>query len=123
MPAKEKKIGAAVETEEEVDKATLIVKDGDKEYRVHSDDFGPADTMVCRQQTGLPVEHYLTDIGADTMLIVIWMARRKSGEPNLPFANVMKRYKTNADMNKLEFDIKYDSDGDGQAVDPLVDAD
>jgi hypothetical protein len=130
MPPKDKKLGSKPVDDDEAVKATLIVKDGDKEYRLHTDDFGPADTMACRQQTGLPVEHYMTNIGLDSMIVIIWVARRNSGEPNLAFQKVLSKYGTTEAVNALEFEIEYDDDEEPEAGKekkdkdgPLVDAD
>ena len=95
----------------------VTIKDGDKTYRLSTDDLGPADDLVARQQTGFPVSHFMDTFGADAFVVFIWMARRKSGEPNLTFNEVIKKYPTYKALNSLE------AEWEGEEVDsdPLPD--
>lgn len=127
MPPKEKKLpavaGGQPDEEEEVMAGTLVVTDGDRAYRLRSDEYGPADTMACRQQTGLPVEHFLNTPGLDTALVIIWLSRRIHGEPNLAFQSVLKKYKDQSRLRNLKWDIEWDGDDDDGDDDPLPDDD
>lgn len=97
MPPKDKS-NKKNEPQEQV----VSIKDGDKTYRLSTDDLGPADDLVARQQTGFPVSHFMDTFGADAFVVFIWMARRKSGEPNLTFNEVIKKYPNYSALNSLE---------------------
>ena len=125
MPAKQKTSLAARETsepeEEEVQVYIMIVTEGEKTYRLRSDELGPADRLACRQQTGLSLSEVMGRQDTDTPLFILWLARRKSGEPNLAFQQVLKKYPTDAMVNKLDFKVE-DEEGNEVEVedDPLA---
>lgn len=129
MPPKKKKVtvSGSKEEGEEQKHVTITITDGDKSYRLRSDELGPGDDLVARQQTGYPVGHFLENFSSDSMVVVIWMARRKSGEPNLGFQNVMSKYPTYASFSKLDAEIVYDGEGEDDDSDdgdgPLADDD
>lgn len=75
-----------------------------KTLELDTTQLGPGDDLVSRQQTGFPVTGFLDQaaIGADSLLILWWMARRKNGEPALTFAEVLLEfpsYQAIADAN------------------------
>lgn len=63
----------------------LKIRLGDVSKILHMNDLGPNDDLAARKQTGLPVTPFFEEdkFGADSLLIMWWMARRKDGEPNL----------------------------------------
>lgn len=100
----------------------ITIKEGTKTYVLDSDDLGPADERICRQETGFPLAHFLSQFGPDSIVACVWQARRKSGEPNLSYAQVEKRYPTYKSLDAL--DVEFDTDfEDEEAPDPLADED
>jgi|SRR5690606_40488046 hypothetical protein len=106
MPPKDKSATkAAVEPTDE--KVTISIKDENgRQYRLSSDELGPADDLVCRQQLGFPAAHFLEHFSGDSLLVVMWLARRKTGEPNLPFQKVLSKYSTYQALNSLEVEVE-----------------
>lgn len=102
---------------EEQETYTVVITDGDKTYRLNTDSLGPADDLIARQQTGFPVSQFIQTGGNDSLVAMIWMARRKAGEPNLAFQQVLKHYPTNSSLNALE--VKFE-DSKGEEIDPLA---
>jgi hypothetical protein len=125
MPAKQQTTLAARQKatpdEEETPVYVMVVKEGDKTYRLKSDELGPADRLACRQQTGLSLQEVMSRFDTDSVLFVLWLARRKSGEPNLAFNQVLSKYPTDASLGKIDFHVE-DRDGNEVEVDedPLV---
>lgn len=125
MPTKQQTSLAARETAktEEVEEPVyvMVVKEGDKTYRLRSDELGPADRLACRQQTGLSLQEVMSRFDTDSPLFVLWFARRKSGEPNLTFANVLSKYPTDSSLSNIAFHVE-DKEGNEVEVedDPLV---
>lgn len=125
MPPKPQTTLAAREankTEEEPDPVyTMVVEEGDKTYRLKSDELGPADRLACRQQTGLSLQEVMTRFDTDSVLFILWLARRKSGEPNLGFQQVLSKYPTDTSLSKIGFHVE-DKEGNEVEVedDPLV---
>ena len=101
--------------------AVITITDGSKRYVLRSSELGPGDDLVSRQQTGYPVGHFLETFSSDSMVVVIWMARRKSGEPNLSFQAVLADYPTYDDFEGLEADFEEVSAKEEEAEDPLDD--
>lgn len=68
----------------------------DVTWRVDLDELGPADDLICRKATGFPVSAFLntssTGISADLVVVLVWLARRKAGEPRLLFHTVAAQY-------------------------------
>jgi len=128
MPVKQQTSLAARESskkdekEEEEDPVyVMVVKEGDKTYRLRSDELGPADRLACRQQTGLSLQEVMSRFDTDSVLFILWLARRKSGEPNLAFQQVISKYPTDSSLSKLDFHVE-DKEGNEVEVedDPLV---
>ena len=121
MPPKDKSAKTSALQQAHDDAVTIVIKDKEgRTYRLRSDELGPADDLVCRQQTGFPTSHFLENFSGDTLLVVIWLARRKAGEANLPFQKILARYPSNKDLEALEVDIEgLDEDDDH----PLADDD
>lgn len=126
MPAKQRTTLAERETNksepEEDSVYVMVVKEGDRTYKLRTDEMGPADRLACRQQTGLSLREVMAREDTDTPLFILWLARRKSGEPNLPFQKVLDKYPTDKLVEKhLDFHIE-DLEGNEVAVgddDPL----
>lgn len=57
-------------------------------------DLGPRDDRISRQQAGFPVEQFILaeKLGADSVVIMWWMARRHNGEPNLSYPEVERLF-------------------------------
>jgi hypothetical protein len=119
MPPKDKAKSAA----KSEGGAVITITDGDRKYKLASDELGPADDLASRQATGYPVGHFLETFSSDSMVVVIWMARRKTGEPNLAFQSVMADYPTYAAFKDLKADYVTPDDEDAPEVeaDPLPD--
>jgi hypothetical protein len=124
MPPKSQTTLAAREqnkVEEEDERVVvMIVVDGDKEHRLRSDELGPADRLACRQQTGLSLQEVLSRFDTDTPLFIMWLARRKRGEPNLAFQQILSKFPTDRSIGKLDFRME---DSEGKEIgddDPLV---
>ncbi len=115
MPPRDR---AAASPENSSGVTVITITDGTKKYELRSDELGPADDLVSRQQTGYPVAHFLEKFSSDSMVVVIWMARRKSGEPNLLFQSVLNQFPTYADLNALDAQVEYD-DGEDEDESPL----
>lgn len=101
----------------------MCVEENGKTFKLRNDELGPADRTVMRQETGLSLNEVLSRFDTDSPLYILWLARRKSGEPNLRFAQVIKNYKNDRDLERLNFRIE-DLDGNEVDVDddPLADA-
>lgn len=85
---------AARAQEEEVQRTAMVIKQGDREWVLAIDDLGPNDDLISRKQTGLPVTPFFEEdkFGADSLMILYWMARRKAGEDRLRYAEVVEEY-------------------------------
>jgi len=119
MPPKNKNAGTQDDTPESM--VITVIEDG-KTYRLRSDELGPADDLACRQQIGYPSGHFLENFGGDSVLVVLWLARRKQGEPNLPFQKVLEKYPTYKAMEALDFEVETKTRKQTQdEVDPLDD--
>lgn len=100
----------------------ITVKDGTKVYHLDSDELGPKYSRLCRQQTGQPYESYLENFGSDSMVVVIWLSRLLSGEPNLLYSQVEAKYDTNKKLSALEFEFNEEKSGEtSEDEDPLAD--
>lgn len=95
---------------------TLRIKFAGKTYDLDPSKLGPGDDLICRQQVGFPLQGFLTQevFGADSLLVLVWTCRRKAGEPNLTFAEVLAEYPTYESLNDAGFDIEsIDDDPEG----------
>lgn len=119
MPPKDKTEKAKQSASEKPNHLQITITEDGKQYRLRSDELGPADDLACRQATGYPVGHFLDNFSSDSYVVVIWVARRKHGEPNLPFGKVLDAYPTYAAFSDLDVDVKYDN----EEPDPLADED
>jgi hypothetical protein len=104
--------------------AVRITLKGRDPIELSIDDLGPADDLVARKQCGLPVTPFIEgeSFGADSLLILWWMARRKEGEANLRFEDVLKEYPTYRDIEAAGFEIEaieVDEDEDEEKDHPL----
>lgn len=81
---------------------------GGQTYTLHIADLGPQDDLVARKETGLPVTPFFAEdrFGMDSLLIVYWMARRKSGEANLRFQQVLDEFPSYASISDSDFKLE-----------------
>lgn len=63
---------------------------------LHLADLGPADDLEARKQTTFPIMPFFaaTAFGTDSILVIWWMACRKSGDPGLQYRNVLEQFPT-----------------------------
>lgn len=71
-----------------------------REYVLNLGDLGPGDDVRSRKETGFPVSSFFSEdrFGADSVLVLLWMARVKGGEDRLRFAQVLAEYPTFASI-------------------------
>lgn len=111
----------------EAQRTALKIKCDDGEWTLHMSDLGPRDDIEARKATGLPVTPYFNDerFGMDSLLIIMWIARRKAGEPRLRFDDVMDEFPTYESLTEKHVEIEAveldgdDTDDDGVDFDPL----
>jgi hypothetical protein len=91
--------------------------------QLHFRDLGPADDVVSRAEAGVPISGVELNIatgkdlmGLDRILVMWWMARRKSGEPNLHYHEVVAEFPTYEDIAEGVF--TYETEDDGEGDDP-----
>jgi hypothetical protein len=91
---------------EEAKRATLRIALKGETRELHMSDLGPGDDRVSRAQTGFPVMPYFNGerFGADSILVLWWMARRKSGEPDLRYAEVEAEFPSYDDLEGVEIE-------------------
>ena len=79
-----------------------------KVYDISPSQLGPGDDLVTRQQVGFPLMPFLREdvFGADSILILLWTGRRKNGEPNLTFNDVLAEYPTYEALENIDFEIE-----------------
>ncbi len=101
-------------------RTAMHISKGEETWTLNVDDLGPADDILSRKATGLPVTPFFEEdkFGADSLLILLWFARRKSGEPTLQWQAVLDEYPTYGAIADAEFDIKADEEADED--DPLA---
>jgi len=78
------------------------------EKSLYLSDLGPQDDLVARKQTGFPVTPFLEQeaFGADSLLILWWMARRKDGEGDLRFDEVLAEFPSYQSLNDADFKVE-----------------
>ena len=93
---------------QEVKRVGMVIVCGDKEYTLHPADLGPADDLAARRETGFPVSPFFEQerFGSDSLLVLYWTARRKSGEPGLRFAEVLEMFPNMQAIEDAKFEIK-----------------
>lgn len=66
-------------------------------------DLGPADDLRARKECGLPVTQFVSEerFGLDSLAVLWWTARRKTGEPKLKFSEVVKRFPNQVEMAEM----------------------
>lgn len=76
--------------EQEIQSQSFRITYNSESYVLNTDDLGPEDDRLARAQTQMPVSTYFNEgqIGTDTAVVLYWLARRKSGEKNLRYADV-----------------------------------
>lgn len=70
--------------------------------------LGPADDLVARREVGFPISPFVErgTFGADSVLVLWWMARRKNGEPGLRFADVLEQFPSYAALAAADPEIE-----------------
>lgn len=110
---------AAKAQEKEAERSAMVIRCRGNEYVLHVDDLGPQDDLLSRKQTGLPVTPFFEDekFGSDSLLIMYWMARRKSGEDRLRYQDVINEFPSYKSISEAKFEVEAvenvpDDDGD-----------
>jgi hypothetical protein len=101
--------GPSARAKEETQKqlAFRIFCEGE-EFLLFVDDLGPRDDLISREQTEMPLTHILDsmdEISLDVLLIFYWMARRKSGDHDLHFDDVLERFSTQKAVQDAGFEL------------------
>lgn len=109
--------GAARRDEERRSAIKISTADG-RDWTLHMSDLGPNDDIMARKATGLPVTPYFMDdrFGMDSLLVIMWIARRKSGEPNLRWDDVVNEFPTYESIGTAGISIEAVEDGPQDAV-------
>lgn len=86
----------------------MIIRHGDKEYPLNLEDLGPEDDLVCRRATGMPISPFFGQdvFGTDSLLMMYWFARRKSGDLNLRYEDLLKTFPTFKSVEDADFEIR-----------------
>lgn len=99
---------AAQRTRAEQPYITITDPESGQSAELRFDQLGPGDERLAREACGVPVSRVFTDgyvQGADTVLMLWWIARRKNGEPSLTYEQVEAECPTLADIGRLEITI------------------
>jgi hypothetical protein len=98
----------------EAERSALKITLNGTTHMLHAADLGPADDRIARAQTGFPVSYYFNQerFGADSVLVLLWTARRKAGEADLRYDEVEKEFPTYADFEALEIEEITDEEDD-----------
>jgi hypothetical protein len=98
----------------EAQRTALRIKLNGTTHVLHASDLGPADDRIARRETGFPVSYYFNQekFGADSLLVLLWTARRKAGEADLLYAEVEKEFPTYADLDGVEVEEVTDEEDD-----------
>lgn len=100
---------------EEQRRSAIKISTGDgREWTLHMADLGPNDDIIARKATGLPVTPYFMEerFGMDSLLVIMWIARRKSGEPNLRWDDVVAEFPSYESIGDANIEIEAVEDGD-----------
>jgi hypothetical protein len=81
---------------------------------LHMSDLGPRDDLEARKETGIAVMPFFHGerFGGDAILIIWWMARRKSGEPDLRYSQVLDEFPSWNDLEGVEIEEITDEEDD-----------
>lgn len=110
------------EARRQAERVAIRITLNGESYTLHIGDLGPQDDLVARKQVGLPVTPFFAEdrFGMDSLLIIYWMARRKSGESTLQFQAVLDEYPTYESVTNAGFQIEaLEDDGEVDPGDPL----
>lgn len=102
----------------------LVITIGDESHTLHMADLGPEDDLAARRQTGMPISSFIGEdlFGTDSVLVLWWMARRKSGERRLAFSKVLESFPTFEALNDAGINVEAIEDDDEGDSDPLPSA-
>lgn len=94
---------------------------GDETRTLNWADLGPQDDIICRRATGMPVSSFFENehFGADTLLVIWWMAGRKAGKRE-SFKQILDTYSSFDSMEDFTIEADEESDDviDAEVVDP-----
>lgn len=93
---------------DEIKRAGVRIKINENEYVLHMADLGPNDDLIARKETGLPVTPFFEEerFGMDSLMMMYWMARRKSGEPKLRYAQVIEEFPTYQSVMDAQIEVE-----------------
>lgn len=107
-----------------VERTGVRITIGGESWILHTSDLGPQDDLMARKETGLPVTPFFGEdrFGMDSLLVMLWVARRKAGEQNLRFQQVIDQYPTYESINAAGLEVEAIEDVQDAEVDadPLV---
>lgn len=91
------------------------------EWTLHLSDLGPADDLVARKETGLPVTPFIQEdrFGMDSLLVLYWTVRRKNGEPTLRFSEVLEEFPSYESIGDANFNVEALEEVQDDPNDPL----
>jgi len=86
----------------------LRITVGGRAYELDVMQLGPGDDRITRAETGLPVSSIIesSTFGADSLLMLFWLARRKAGETALRYTTVEAAYPTFAAIAAAGFELE-----------------
>jgi hypothetical protein len=98
----------------EAQRTALRITLKDKTYTLHMSDLGPRDDLEARKETGIAVMPFFhaERFASDAVLMVLWMARRKSGEPDLRYTQVLDEFPNWSDLEGVELAEVTDEEDD-----------
>lgn len=90
-------------------KQTMTIRVGDfSAVTLAPGNVSLAEKMVVRKATGLPFEAFLGDedkIGADSVAVLWWLARRAGGEPMLTWKQVESEWPANLTEDQIDVEV------------------
>lgn len=93
---------------QQAERTGIRISVGGNTWVLHTSDLGPQDDLISRKETGLPVTPFFSEdrFGMDSLLIMFWVCRRKNGEPNLRFQQVLDEYPSYESIDQAGFKIE-----------------
>ncbi len=124
VPGVGRRMEISAETEKALDvKFTITCEAENRTLELTLGDLGPRDDLISKRETGYPVTGFFgfEQVTSLSVLILWWMARRHSGEPNLPWKKVEGAYRDNRRFAAAGFDLWIEDPNDEEADDPAPD--
>jgi len=105
-------------------RVALQIRFDSETYLLHIDDIGPEDDRIARREIGHPITPLIDEgyeFGADSILDLVWLARRKAGETNLRYGALVQQYPSIRAIAAAEPEISAieEDDGEVDGGDPL----